>query len=225
MSIERKGSTNNQRDTARIEAFSDGVFAIAITLLVLNVHVPEGNGNLLQALGGQWSTFLGYVTSFIVIGIIWTNHHHMYTYINRTDRLSLILNTFALMFVAFIPFPTALIAKYIVTENASIAVMIYSGTLLIVTLLYNLLWWYATSNARLVPKDVDSEVLQSITRSYLVGVPLYLLSFLLALVNAEASLIIYILIAILYVLFAGNIPTAKRVLSSLGFQNKQHSKR
>ena len=216
MSIERRGATNNQRNTARLEAFSDGVFAIAITLLVLNVHVPDGNGheNLLSALESQWSTFLGYLTSFIVIGIIWINHHHMFTYINRTDRVSLILNVFALLFVAFIPFPTALIAKYITTENAWLAVVIYSGTLLVVTLLYNLLWWYATTNARLVDSDTDPEVLQSIMRSYLLGVPLYALSFVLAFINAYASLIIYILIAILYILFAGNIPTLKPFLRS-----------
>lgn len=226
MSIERRGATNNQRDTARLEAFSDGVFAIAITLLVLNIHVPDGNvqDSLLKALGDQWSTFLGYITSFIVIGIIWTNHHHMYTYIRRTDRVSLILNVFALLFVAFIPFPTALIARYIATtDNARIALMIYSGTLLVVTLLYNILWWYATTNVRLVDKDVDPEVLQSIKRSYLIGVPLYFLSFLLAFVNPYASLAVYVLVAILYVLFAGNIPILKSFMRSRRLEDELSS--
>lgn len=98
--------------------------------------------------------------------------------------------------------------------------MIYSGTLLVVTLLYNLLWWYATTNARLIDKDVDPEVLQSIMRSYLIGVPLYALSFLLAFVNAYTSLVVYILIAILYVLFAGNIPTLKPFMRSRRLENE-----
>lgn len=208
-----RGPTNNQRDTARIEAFSDGVFAIAITLLVLNIRLPEGNRdtNLWLDLRAQWPMFLAYIMSFVVIGIIWANHHHMFTYINHTDRVSLVLNTLGLMFVAFMPYPTALLAQYIQTPNAQIAVSIYSAVSLMVTVIYNILWWYATTNYRLVRKDTDPRVHHTILISYLLGIPLYLLTFILAFINAWASLAVYGLIALLYISFAGNFPTMKRL--------------
>ncbi len=223
----QRGPTNNQRDTARVEAFSDGVFAIAITLLVLNLRVPGGRSqeNLWTLLWNQWSMFLGYITSFIVLGIIWLNHHHMFTYIHKTDRGLLIWNTFALMFVAFIPYPTALVAQYIGTENGKIAVVIYSATLLIVTILYNFLWWYATAGHRLVEQEIDTHVLRTITRSYLLGVPLYSLSLVVALINVEASLLMYIMIAILYLLFAGPLPTPSLPLLTKKRETERAEKR
>ncbi len=205
----QRGPTNNQRDTARVEAFSDGVFAIAITLLVLDLHVPDGNPReqLWVLLWNQWPMFLGYITSFIVLGVIWLNHHHMFTYIHRTDRGLLVWNTLALMFVAFIPYPTALVAHYIGTDNGRQAIILYSATLLVMTLLYNLMWWYATRGHRLVEQEMDTRILRAIGRSYLIGIPLYSLSLAVAFLNGEASLVMYIVIAVLYLFFAGPLPT------------------
>lgn len=151
--------------------------------------------------------FLGYVTSFIVLGIIWLNHHHMFTYIRITDRSLLILNTLTLMFVAFIPYPTALIAHYIGTANGKNAVIIYSATLLVMTLLYNVMWWYAIADRRLIKPETDAATLHTITLAYVLGIPLYLLSLILAFVNVEMSLLTYIVIAFLYLLFAGSLPS------------------
>ncbi len=99
-------------DTARIEAFSDGVFAIAITLLVIEIRPPhvEGGGSLTEALAHLWPSYLGYAISFLVIGTIWANHHNRFRLISRSDHQFLFLNVLFLMCVAFIPFPTALLA-------------------------------------------------------------------------------------------------------------------
>jgi uncharacterized membrane protein len=118
MNTEGDRSEDGDIDTGRIEAFSDGVFAIAITLLVLEVRVPHLKDapigtTLLGALIEQWPSYLGYAMSFLIIGIIWANHHNRFKYIKRSDHILLTLNTFFLMCVSFIPFPTALLAEYI----------------------------------------------------------------------------------------------------------------
>jgi len=102
------------RETGRVEAFSDGVFAIAVTLLVLDLKVPKpgdlGGESLLSALARQWPAFLAYLTSFATILVMWVNHHKMFNHIRRTDDRFLFLNGLLLLFVTFVPFPTALVA-------------------------------------------------------------------------------------------------------------------
>ena len=116
-------------DKTRLEAFSDGVFAIAITLLVLDLHVPErGDGSLAHALGRQWPADASYVVSFVTIGIIWVNHHNLMRHLERADHGLLFLNVFLLMAVAVIPYPTALVAHYARTENATTAAIAYGAT-------------------------------------------------------------------------------------------------
>lgn len=196
----------DDEDTARIEMFSDGVFAIAITLLVLEVRVPHleelpRGTSLFRALVEQWPSFFGYVMSFVIIGIIWSNHHNRFKYIKRSDHNLLIINTLFLMCVAFIPFPTALLAEYIQDSNERLtAVAVYSGTLTLTSILFNLLWWYAAHNHRLVDRTLNPRLLQAMTRHFLVGPLLYLLSFGLAFVSITASLSIYAILALMYIL-------------------------
>jgi uncharacterized membrane protein len=149
------GSGSADNDTARIEAFSDGVFAIAITLLVIEIGVPhvEGTGTtLFGALIEQWPSYLGYAISFLQIGVIWANHHNRFRYITRSDHLLLFLNTLFLMCVAFIPFPTALVAEYLQGSGAerTVAGAVYAGTLTVTAVFFTLLWLYAAANYRLV---------------------------------------------------------------------------
>src|SRR5205085_3090480 len=118
-------------ETARAEAFSDGVFAIAITLLIIEVHIPSrGHAETLgHELLRLWPSYLGYLTSFLTIGVMWINHHHVFTYITRSDRTLLFLNTLLLMMVAFVPFPTAVLAQFIRTDGARPAALLYGATL------------------------------------------------------------------------------------------------
>src|SRR3954462_3462132 len=98
------------RDTGRLEAFSDGVFAITITLLVLEIKAPTDYENLLHGLGALWPSYLAYAVTFLFIGQVWTNHHVMFDHIRAADRTVLLLNTILLMVVAFLPFATSVLA-------------------------------------------------------------------------------------------------------------------
>src|SRR5258708_12918495 len=113
MNTKHMRQTNDDRDTGRIEAFSDGVIAVAITLLILDVHVPNVQTGLLPALLNQWPAYLGYVTSFLVITIFWANHHNMFSHIQQVDYALLFINSLFLMFFPFIPFVTSLLTQYI----------------------------------------------------------------------------------------------------------------
>jgi uncharacterized membrane protein len=193
-------------ETARVEAFSDGIFAIAITLLVLQVAVPDpertGHGTyLLRALLQLWPSYLGYLISFVTIGIMWVNHHSMFLLIQRTDRYFLLLCVVFLMFIAFLPFPTALMAEYLSQpQGRRLAVAVYSASFVCIALAYNALWWYAAWNGRLLDSNADREAVRNISRRYLMGPLAYGISFALAFVSAWASLAIHGLLAAIYVL-------------------------
>jgi len=200
------GPAGRDNDTGRIEAFSDGVFAIAITLLIIEIGVPhledEPPGTTLpQALVGLWPSYLGYVISFLQIGVIWANHHNRFRFIERSDHGLLFLNILFLMCVAFIPFPTALLAEYLerTASERETAGVIYAGTLAVTAVFFTLLWLYAAAN-RLVDRNLDPSLVRAMTRRYLLGTVAYLLVFVLAYVNVAASLILLVILALLFVL-------------------------
>jgi len=180
--------------TSRLEAFSDGVFAIAATLLILNVSA-EGAPLGLQLLK-IWPSYVAYAVSFITIGIIWANHHTVMSQIAHVNRLFLLLNVLFLMVIAFIPFPTRLLAEHI-TNPASIA---YGITLTLTAVSFNLLWRYAAAGRRLLRTNADARTVEGIGRSYLPGPFLYAAATALALVNPYASAAFYTAIAVFYVL-------------------------
>ncbi len=145
------------RDRDRIVNFSDGVFAIAITLLVLDIRVPDipenmVAGELPAALLALWPKYLGYVLSFVVISTFWTIHHSIFRPIRAYDRGLLYLNFLFLMFVAFVPFPTSLLGEY---GDRRLPVAIYAGTLAIGRLLLTAIHWYSTRNDRLLDEVQD----------------------------------------------------------------------
>ena len=199
MNTKHMRQTNDDRDTGRIEAFSDGVIAVAITLLILDIHVPNMNKDLLKALLNQWPSYLGYVTSFLVITIFWANHHNMFRHIYQVDYPLLLINALFLMCIAFIPFVTALLTKYITSPTEQhTAAIVYGATLLLNGILFNTIWWYAVWKRRLVRRDLDAQAVQRITRGYLFGLPFYALSIVLSLINVELSLALYIVIDVIY---------------------------
>lgn len=208
---ERDASLDNERDTGRLEAFSDGVIAVAITLLILDIRVPPFDAKipLLPALLNGGITFLGYVTSFTIIGLFWANHHYMFKYIRRTDHFLLLLNTLALMCLVFIPFTTALLVAHFDDGYATSAAMVYSTSLLLTSILYNIVWWYASTHPHLLDSGLTSQVVQQMTRRYFVSIPLYLVTLLVSALNVEVSLVLYIAIALLYSLPANRFPFGK----------------
>src|SRR3954468_6873094 len=122
-------SAENLSETNRIEAFNDGVFAIAITLLILEIRVPEqGDTRLAPALLNLWPSYLAFATSFFEIGVMWINHHRLFTMIRRTDQRLLIFNLLLLLGITFVPFPTALIARHLGADDAWAAALLYNAT-------------------------------------------------------------------------------------------------
>ena len=190
------------KETGRVEAFSDAVIAIAITLLVIELKVPHvekgAEGGLLAALIGQWNQYLAYLVSFWSIGLAWVVHHGMFNYIRRTTHTMLLLNMLFLMCIAIVPYPTAIVAEYLQDRGEQrTAVMIFSALWLLLAVTLNVMWWYATSRG-LVDARVERSALAGMARRLVFGPPLYLLAFLLALVSFEAAVAVYLLIGVLY---------------------------
>jgi uncharacterized membrane protein len=189
--------------TSRLEAFSDGVFAIAMTLLVLDIKVPAagpGAPPLWQALVHQWPAYFGYVTSFATIGIMWINHHLNFTLIRRTDHALLVLNGLLLLGVTFLPFPTGLVAAYVGRAGDRLATAVYAGTFLFIAVIWNVLWRYASTRGHLLGRDVDPRLVDAITRAYNPGVLSYFVAFAAAFVSALASLAIIAALALYFAL-------------------------
>jgi len=188
-------------ETTRLETFSDGVFAIAITLLVLEIAVPhlEEPGQLGQALLDLWPSYIAYATSFITIGIMWVNHHSVFRQIRESDHRFLLINLGLLMCISFVPFPTTLLADYAWGGNGESAALAYGITLTITAVFFNLLWRYAAWNGRLLRADADPREVSGISRAYLPGPFMYGGATLIALVSPEASAALYLAVAVFYV--------------------------
>jgi uncharacterized membrane protein len=187
-------------ETARLETFSDGVFAIAATLLVLEIGVASP---LRHSLGRElldlWPSYLAYVTSFMTIGIIWVNHHACFERIERADRPLLFLNTVFLMVISFLPFPTKLVAEFLQSKDERAAVVAYCATLLLMALLFNRLWWWASHHRRLIAETVPQERVDEITRSFVPGPFLYAAAVALAFVTPLGAVALTLALAAFYV--------------------------
>ncbi|MCX6001269.1 MAG: TMEM175 family protein [Chloroflexi bacterium] len=150
---------NSLPGTKRIEALADGIFAIAMTILVLNLSFPlveSSPQSLLKMLSGQVTDFLSYGLSFILLAIFWIMHHQQFHYIQRTDSKHLWINIFILMFVALVPFSTSIIGDYGVNMIADV---FFSSNILIIGFLFLINWVYATGKYRLVRLDLDRQII------------------------------------------------------------------
>jgi uncharacterized membrane protein len=201
--------------TNRLEAFSDGVFAIAITLLVLEIKVPEDAGDGLgHALADQWPAYAAYLVSFLVIGIIWMNHHAVIDHLRAADRPLMALNLFLLLWIGLIPWPTRLVAEYMREggESERVAALVYAGTMTMMGIAFGLLWRYAASRRRgLLASELSDAEIASRTRRFTIGAPIYGVALVVALFSAPASLAIIAALAVYYALPQGGMmrgPTA-----------------
>jgi uncharacterized membrane protein len=189
-------------ETARIEAFSDGVFAIAITLLILEIKVPMPSaGSLAPQLLKQWPSYISFVLGFAFIGIMWINHHRLFTHIRRCDNGLLFLNLLLLLGVTFVPYPTAVLAMHLGQSDQRLAAIFFNGTFFCIAILFNLLWRYATSPKRsLLAHDVDVVAIERITRQYAFGPLPYLGCVALAWLSVTASLAANVALACFFAL-------------------------
>jgi uncharacterized membrane protein len=172
----------------RLVFFSDGVFAIAITLLALDIRLPGAEGSLtdqvlLERLIAIGPKYLAYVLSFLVIGIFWVSHHRRFRYFERTDNGLMLLNLFLLMGIAFMPFPTAIISS----NGNQTATVFYALTVSAISLLSTLIWAYATRQHRLVPAALSGAIIRQEQVRGLVMVAIFVLSTGLAAINADLA--------------------------------------
>ncbi len=203
--IDQQAQQVAEKETGRLEAFSDGVFAIAITLLVLDLHVPPINDGpeapgLLSQLLQDWPVYLAFLISFLTILIMWINHHRLFTAIRRTDHALLVLNGLLLLGVTVVPFPTKLVAEFLGHRDQTIAVMVYNGTFVMIAIFFNMLWRYASYNNRLFDSSTDPELVRRISQQFVLGPVAYLIAFVLAIFSAPASLALSMLLALFYAL-------------------------
>jgi uncharacterized membrane protein len=193
--------------TGRIEAFSDGGFAIAITILILGLTIPELPKTMPKELIAQelarkllelWpGKLVSYVLSFVVIGTYWVSHHMAFHHIRHSNRTLLWLNILFLLCVSFIPFPTALLGQYF---EQRIAVIIYAATLGFTSLVGQLLWVYASSGRRLVNDDISPDVVSEISRKNLTGALTYACAIAVSFVSLPLSIGLLLLAPVLFIL-------------------------
>jgi uncharacterized membrane protein len=188
----------------RLEAFSDGVFAIVITLLILDIRVPQGeHGQLSHALARQWPQYVAYLSSFFIVGIIWLNHHATFNLITRTDHWVRVLNLLLLLPVSLLPWPTALLAEYTRDGTAGdqrLAVLIYGLTSTAMAVTFNVLWRYLLRHPELHKPHVDPRILKVRNRRYNIGIAVYPVATALGLFNVVAFLALMLGLALMYLL-------------------------
>jgi uncharacterized membrane protein len=186
----------------RLEAFSDGVFAIAVTLLILEVKV-SGHGTLAHQLRHAWPSLAAFVISFAVIGTMWINHHAMFQALRAVDHTIIVANLALLLVISFIPFPTELVGEQLAagtSADARTAALLYGATSIAVSIVFPLLWWAIIRDPDMTKPHVTPGVRRAGMRRNLFGLPTYVLCTLLALVSPVASVISAGAIALFYLL-------------------------
>ena len=195
--IEQNAAAN---ETARIEAFSDGVFAIAITLLILEIQVPPQtpHGGLRAAVANLWPSYLAFVASFMTIGVMWLNHHRLFTLINKNDDGLIAFNLLLLLGITWLPFPTALLAEHLQGPHTDqqTAALVYAGSFLALAIVFNLMWRYAC-RVRIVYDHLNVIL---ITKQYALGPIIYAVLVIVAFFSAEWCLVLSILFAVYFAL-------------------------
>jgi uncharacterized membrane protein len=186
---------------SRLEAFSDGVFAVAATLLVLDLRVPAvGSGDLWPQIVAQWPSFVAYLVSFLTIGIIWVNHHALFALIVRVDRPLLFLNLLLLLTVSVLPFPTAIAGQWVLDEQqAYVAAALLGCTFLLMGLPFSGIWLYAVVSHDLAGPGLDRDTARAALPRFALGNIGYAIGIGLAFISPLASLLLYGLVAVYYV--------------------------
>jgi uncharacterized membrane protein len=184
--------------TGRLEAFSDGVFAIAATLLILDVRL-SGHGSVEHQLVHAWPSYAAYAISFATLGIVWVNHHTVFAQLDRVDRTFLFINVLFLMVIAFSPFPTRVLAEHL-REGSKAAAFAYGLTYTTMAICYAALWFYAAIGRRLIASAADQRTVSGISRSFRPGWAIYAIATLSSLLSAWLAVGLYAAIALFYVL-------------------------
>lgn len=193
--ISEESERGEAKETGRLEALSDGIFAVAITLLVLEIKIPpvgplEEKELLWSRVLAQWPSFLAYFISFMTILIMWINHHSVFKLIHRTDHTFLVINGLLMLTITFVNYPTAVLAEHLqapVHDDQVFAAAFYSGTFVLISIFYQALWRYASYKRRLLSRSADPALVATIHKQYRFGPLFYVVALGLAFVSVWAS--------------------------------------
>ena len=204
---------DSAKETSRIESFSDGVFAIAITLLVLDIRVPDLNPNesLLKSLLVEWPSFLALLIGFFTLLICWINHHYMFQLIHRSNSMLLLINGFKLLIVTITPFATALLSKHIQTDWENSAVTIYCFNFALMGIAMTGVWIYSYKKG--FAGSISDKVLISVTKLYIFA---GIFSTMIWIVSFFSIILCMVLFGIMFLIFL----FPKRVVNWLTIRNK-----
>jgi uncharacterized membrane protein len=184
---------------SRVETFSDGVFAIAITLLVLTISQPSDYRHLADQLAHRWPSLAAYAVSFAIIGIMWVNHHTIFGYLERIDRAFFYRNLVLLMTIVFIPYPTGVFGEALrLHQGARAAAVFYSGAMAVNSYAWAALWLFASRRRRLLRPDFPESQRTLATVAFTAGVVVYTGAIGIAFVNAYACLAFHAALAVYY---------------------------
>ncbi|MFV8326247.1 TMEM175 family protein [Flavobacterium sp. ZS1P14] len=203
-----------EKETIRIENFSDAVFAISITLLVLDLHAPDTNAvknntELLIYLKGEWTSYLAFTLSFFSIFIMWVNHHKIFKQIYSRNTAIMFANGLILFLVAAVSYPTALLARFFDGEASNIAAAIYTGIFVLINISYNLLWFIASNNKKLLRPGITNSAIRKIRNNYLYGLPTYLIAFGISFQFPAIALTISMILLLFWAVSSGKINIAQ----------------
>lgn len=185
-------------EASKVESFSDSVFAVAMTLLIFQVQVPRpdaaaSNPQLVNELRALWPYYIALSTSFFTLLIMWVNHHFMLKKVRKISRSFLFANGSLLFVVIIVPYSTAMVSQYLLSPAANTACALYAGIFVLINAGYNLVWHTASYKRRLLAPDVSDQTVKTIRFSNLAGLPVYIIAFGVAFVNAYVSLAICVL--------------------------------
>lgn len=186
--------------TERLQTLADGIFAIALTLLVLSLPVPKGSHHLTGDLVRQWPFYAAYIVSFVTVAIVWINHHALMDGVARADRTLMELNLLLLLFVALVPWPTGLLAEYLRDGGQSAAAAVtYGIVMMLMAASFTAIWLWLARSEDLIHPELRSRVPLALRRSA-VGPAVYLLGTLLALLSAAVAFALFALVAAFFAL-------------------------
>jgi uncharacterized membrane protein len=206
MVIKKTTPAELQKETLRIETFSDGVFCIAVTLLSIEIgvelHGDVTNKGLQQALLAKWPICLAYVISFINVLLAWIGHHGLFKLLHKTDNSIMITNGLLLMLIALVPFPTKTLGLFLLTSALQTAVVFYTGYFVLISLAFRLLWYAASRNKELLVHDITEKQIKQTTRSENIGLICNAIIFGVAFINPWAALVLSFVMWVYWIVFA-----------------------
>jgi uncharacterized membrane protein len=212
----RRSGAKSVMTKGRVEALSDGVFAVAMTILIFNVEQPNVEpGGLAQALLREWPSYAAYAGSFLTVGVLWMNHHAVFERLVAMNRALMLINLLLLMTIVFVPFPTALLGKHIGTpSDASTAATVYALTFLLVSIFFSMLWSYALTQPHHLWPGFDREAARRQLPRFLIGLIIYLICIPIAQFSPTA-VVVLVAVSALYYMFESLPEVPGRTIQSV----------